>query len=86
MYGPHTSALYVRKHHLERLKSIVHHFLKVETKAHKLQPGGPGYELVYAATGAVSYLQSLTDENDLKATFDAIAHHEQTLLEPSTLR
>lgn len=74
--------MYVRQHTLDKLSSIVHHFLKVDTKAHKLQPGGPGYELVYGTTGVVPYLESLTPEGTLKATFAAIAEHEQTLVEP----
>lgn len=54
----------------------------METKSWKLQPGGPGYELVYGTTGVVPYLLSLTEKNDLKASFKAIAEHEQTLVEP----
>lgn len=50
--------------------------------AYKLQPGGPGYEIVYGTTGVNKYLLSLTPKNDLKATFEAIAAHEQTILEP----
>ncbi|KAF8917551.1 pyridoxal phosphate-dependent transferase [Mucidula mucida] len=83
VYGPHTSALFVRQPALHHsLKSIVHHFLKVDKVAGKLQPGGPGYELVYGTTGVIPYLLSLTPENDLKATFNAIAAHEQALVEP----
>jgi selenocysteine lyase/cysteine desulfurase len=50
--------------------------------AYKLQPGGPGYETVYGTTGVVDYLLSLTPENSLKASFDAIADHEQKILKP----
>lgn len=62
--------------------SIAHHFLNVDKVAYKLQPGGPGYELVYGSTGVVDYLLSLTPHSDLRKTFDAIAVHEQALLEP----
>ena len=63
--------------------SIVHHFLDVDTvPANKLQPGGPGYEIVYGTTGVLAYLLSLTPANDLQATFDAIALHEQNLVKP----
>lgn len=83
MYGPHISGLYVRSSVLEHtLSSIVHHFLKVDKVAYKLQPGGPGYEIVYGSTGIVPYLLSLTPHNDLKASYDAIAAHEQTLIQP----
>ncbi|KAF8184396.1 pyridoxal phosphate-dependent transferase [Pholiota molesta] len=83
VYGPHISGMYVRSTALEHSVSpIVHHFLKVDKVAYKLQPGGPGYEAVYGTTGVVPYLLSLTPQNDLKASFDAIAQHEQTLLQP----
>ncbi|KAF9563571.1 selenocysteine lyase [Agrocybe pediades] len=83
VYGPHISGLYVRAHALENsVTSVVHHFLHVDKVAYKLQPGGPGYELVHGATGVIPYLLSLTDKNDLRASFDAIAEHEQTLLKP----
>jgi len=61
---------------------IVHHFLDVNNVAYKLQPGGPGYEIVHGATGVIPYLLSLTNKNDLRASFDAIAAYEQVLLEP----
>ncbi|ESK97391.1 putative aminotransferase [Moniliophthora roreri MCA 2997] len=83
VYGPHISALYVKHSILQNsVSSLVHHFLKVHQKSYKLQPGGPGYELVYGTTGVVSYLRGLTPSNDLKASFDAIAEHEQTLIVP----
>ncbi|KAF5362392.1 hypothetical protein D9756_002185 [Leucocoprinus leucothites] len=83
VYGPHISALYVRASSLENsVTSLVHHFLKVNQSSYKLQPGGPGYELVYATTGVVAYLLSLTPANSLQATWDAITQHEQTLVSP----
>lgn len=83
MYGPHISSLYVRSNVLEHsVTKIVHHFLEVDKVAYKLQPGGPGYEIVYGSTGVLPYLLSLTPQNNLKATFDAIAQHEQILLQP----
>ncbi|KAH7915574.1 pyridoxal phosphate-dependent transferase [Hygrophoropsis aurantiaca] len=83
IYGAHNAAFYVRAPALHgSLTSIAHHFLKVHTKPYKIQPGGAGYELVYAATGVVPYLQSLTPENNLEASFNAIAAHEQTLVKP----
>ncbi|KAG6917876.1 hypothetical protein DXG01_000646 [Tephrocybe rancida] len=83
VYGPHISALYVRSATLEKsTKSLVHHFLKLDHTSYKLQPGGPGYEVAYATTGAVDYLLSLTSHRDLTKTFDGIAEHEQTLVAP----
>ncbi|KAF8961498.1 pyridoxal phosphate-dependent transferase [Flammula alnicola] len=83
VYGPHISGLYVRSSVLENsVTPIVHHFLKVDKVAYKLQPGGPGYEIVYGSTGVIPYLLSLTPKNDLRASFDAIAAHEQTLIKP----
>lgn len=86
VYGAHNAAHYVRSAALQgSLTSIAHHFLDVGNKPYKLQPGGPGYELVYGATAVVPYLKSLTQEDDLTASFDAIANHEQTLLAPLLL-
>ena len=83
VYGPHLSALYVRAAALKQsVTSLVHHFLKVDHTSSKLHPGGPGYELVYATTGVVAYLLSLTPANTLEATWDVIAQHEQTLVAP----
>ncbi|KAG6373069.1 pyridoxal phosphate-dependent transferase [Boletus reticuloceps] len=82
MYGAHNAAFYIRATALQSsLKSIVHDFLAVNS-SQKIQLGGPGYELVHAASGVVSYLLSLTPENNLDATFTAIAQHEQSLLRP----
>ncbi|KAG5633326.1 hypothetical protein H0H81_008718, partial [Sphagnurus paluster] len=82
VYGPHISALYTRSASLASLSPLVHHFLRLEHSAYKLQPGGPGYELAYATTGAVAYLRSLTPSGDLREAFGAIAQHEQTLVAP----
>lgn len=75
--------MYVRSSVLETsVKKIVHHFLKVDSVAYKIQPGGPGYETVYGSTGVLAYLLSLTPDNDLQASFNGIATHEQTLVKP----
>ncbi|KAG1842471.1 pyridoxal phosphate-dependent transferase [Suillus tomentosus] len=83
VYGAHNAAVYVRPAAMQTsLTSLAHNFLKVDDKPYKLQPGGPGYELVYGATAIVPYLKSLTPEDDLVASFNAIADHEQNLLAP----
>ncbi|OAX43451.1 PLP-dependent transferase [Rhizopogon vinicolor AM-OR11-026] len=83
VYGVHISASYVRSAALQTsITSIAHHFLKVDNDPYKLQPGGPGYELAYATTAVMPYLKSLTPEDDLEASFDAIANYEQELLAP----
>lgn len=93
VYGPHTSCLYVRDRCLETtLKPLTHHFLPVQGKAYMLQPGGPGYELVYACTAVLPYLLSLsstpspsTEENVKGALDDAftrIEDQERKLIEP----
>lgn len=64
------------------MTSIVHHFLDVDKIAYKLQPGGPGYELVYATTGVLQYVQSLTSDKSLTSAYEGMAIHEQTLLGP----
>lgn len=83
MYGVHNAAFYIRTSALESsLKSIAHHFLAVNNSPLKIQVGGPGYELVHGAGGVVSYLLSLTPENNLEASFAAIAEYEQRLIQP----
>ena len=53
-----------------------------------LQPGGIGYELVYACTAVLPYLLSLssTPESNVNAALDdafaRIESHEHTLIEP----
>lgn len=75
--------LYVRSRLLKTsIKSLAHHFLKVDDIAYKLQPGGPGYELVYGTTGVITYLQSLAPDGTLKTAFELIAKHEQELIKP----
>ncbi|KAK7055574.1 Aminotran-5 domain-containing protein [Favolaschia claudopus] len=79
VYAPHASALYVRAPALaDSVTSIAHHFLPAQ-HAYKLQPGGPGYEIVYSTTSVIPYLLSLTPASDLGATFDAIEAHETKL-------
>ncbi|KAG1748292.1 pyridoxal phosphate-dependent transferase [Suillus paluster] len=86
VFGAHNAAAYVRLAALERsLTSIAHDFLKVDDKPYKFQPGGPGHELVYGAAAIVPYLKSLTPEDDLAASFNAIANHERELLAPLLL-
>lgn len=75
--------MYARRESLASpsLASLAHHFLSTDNNpAQKLQPGGQGYEIPYSTTAVLPYLLSLTPSNNLDATFDAIAEHEQTLL------
>ncbi|KAG1725875.1 pyridoxal phosphate-dependent transferase [Suillus paluster] len=86
VYGAHNAVAYVRSTALRTsLTSIAHHFLEVDNEPYKFQPGGPGYELVYGARAVVPYLKSLTPEDDLAASFNAIANHEQELVAPLLL-
>lgn len=65
IYGAHVSAMYVRSDALKNsVSSVVHHFLKVPEVAYKIMPGGPGYESVYAITGVIPYLLSLTPDGE----------------------
>ncbi|OSX61401.1 hypothetical protein POSPLADRAFT_1170133 [Postia placenta MAD-698-R-SB12] len=84
VYGPHASVLYTRRAALTRsLSSLAHHFLApaVAAKPYKLQPGGPGYEIVWGCTAVPPYLRALGDGN-LEEAIARIARHEQTLLAP----
>lgn len=81
VYGPHIAVLYARAASLQdSVSSLSHHFLDVKTKSYKLQPGGPGYELVYACTGVTAYLKSLSVTHTIEATFELIKEHEQGLI------
>ena len=83
MYGTHHAAFYIRTAASESsLKSLAHHYLQVVKSSQKLRVGGAAYELVHAASGVVPYLLSLTPENNLEASFAAIAQYEQGLLQP----
>lgn len=83
VYGPHIAALYARSASLESsITALTHHFLTVSSTSYKLQPGGPGYELVYGTSGVLAYLLSLTPSRTLTDTFEAIVAHEQTIVEP----
>lgn len=75
--------MYTRALSLETsLSSLAHHFLPVGSKSYKLQPGGPGYELVYGCTAVPEYLRSLAPSASLDEGFAAITYQEQLLVEP----
>jgi len=80
VFGPHVSVLYTRTASLRALASIVDHFRKVDALPRKLQPGGPGYELVYSTTAVLPYLLSLSPLSSLNVSFEAIAAYERKLL------
>ncbi|KAI0253736.1 PLP-dependent transferase [Lactifluus subvellereus] len=81
-FGPHVAALYARAASLRSsVSALTHHFLGAGTIGYKLHPGGPRYELVYGAAGAITYLRSLTPTGTLDATFAATAAYESTLSE-----
>ncbi|TCD66001.1 hypothetical protein EIP91_001948 [Steccherinum ochraceum] len=83
VYGAHISVLYTKLDSLKTsLSPLTHHFLPYDLTSLKLQPGGPGYELVYSTTAVPDYFQSLTPAGTIEAAFAAIAQHEQTLLQP----
>lgn len=72
------------------VSSVVHHFLNVRSfspvsrlrltrlqvpeVAYKIMPGGPGYEAVYALTGIIPYLLSLTPEGEKLLGETALLH------------
>lgn len=73
VYGPHISTFYARRSSLANsMGSLTHHFLPYSDPSHstswKLQPGGPGYELVYATTGVLDYLLSLAPPSTSSST------------------
>lgn len=83
VYGPHIGALYTRASSLSSsLNSLAHHFLKVDDRSYKLQPGGPGYELVYGLTAISEYLRKLSPARSLTDTFEQFGRYEQSLIIP----
>ncbi|KAL5512456.1 hypothetical protein ACEPAG_3109 [Sanghuangporus baumii] len=83
VYGPHICALYVRAASLANsLSALTHHFLSVDRIAYKISPGGAGYELTYAVSAVLPYLQSLSPSGNIDDSFALIAAHEQELLKP----
>ena len=83
MYGTHHAAFYIRTTASESsLESLAHRHVQVNESSQKIQVGSPAYEFVHAASGVVPYLLSLTPENNLEASFAAIAQYEQGLLQP----
>ena len=64
------------------LSALTHHFLSVDKTAYKISPGGAGYELTYAVSAVLPYLQSLSPSGDIDDAFSLIAAHEQKLLTP----
>lgn len=83
VYGPHVAVLYTRRSSLTTsLSSLAHHFLKIDSNAYKICPGGTGYELTYAVSGVLPYLRSLSPSSDIDDAFSRIASHEQALLHP----
>jgi selenocysteine lyase/cysteine desulfurase len=82
VYGPHTSAMYVRQHSLENsVQSAIHDFLSpaVDSIGYKLQPAGPGYEAAWASTAVAPYIESLTSEGTLSAGYKTMAAHDAEL-------
>ncbi|KAI0343660.1 PLP-dependent transferase [Trametopsis cervina] len=81
VYGPHVGAMYVREESLKRsVSSLAHHFLSVDSKAAKLQPGGAGYELVWSCTAIPVYLRSLTPSGTLEDAFNVISEHDENIV------
>jgi hypothetical protein len=82
VYGPHVSAMYVRRAALTgSVRSVVHHFLSpgVDATGYKLQPAGPGYESVWGTTAVGPYVKSLTQHGTLDAGFEAMRDHDADL-------
>lgn len=88
-YGPHTAVMYGKYDHLLKLDTLYHYFYGKEKVPGKLEAGNPNYELAYALTGIVSYLQELgrncgapaqsTPRAQIETAFSAITAHENAL-------
>ena len=81
-YGPHTAIMYGKYDLLADLDGLYHYFYGKDKVPGKLEPGNPNYELAYATTAVVEYLQELgagSGRAALEAGFAAIARQEQVL-------
>lgn len=87
VYGPHISAMWLRRDVLDRLACINHDFL-ADLVPYKIQPGSVNYELTWGSTAIPEYLDRLgaelpgeTGDPPRARAWAAIAAHEQILSE-----
>jgi cysteine desulfurase family protein (TIGR01976 family) len=93
VYGPHMSAMWLRRDLFDRLACINHDFL-ADIVPYKIQPGGMSYELAWSTTAIAEYFDNLgaslsasprarsgseIPELPRARAFEAIAAHEQAL-------
>lgn len=87
-FGPHLGALYAKREHIEKARTLNHFFCEDRIPA-KLLPGGSNHELSASLSGIGQYIDTLYDrhfnrpEPDFKKRSDAIyglfARHEGEL-------
>ncbi|MEM7159016.1 MAG: aminotransferase class V-fold PLP-dependent enzyme [Myxococcota bacterium] len=88
VYGPHLSAMYVRRSLLERVHGQNHFFVPEDALPYKLQPGNVTHELAAGLPGIGAYLDGVAEHHKIKditrrdrwrGVFDLFAAHEQAL-------
>ncbi len=84
VYGPHLSAMWLRRDLIDEVACINHDFLAHHVP-YKLQPGGANYELTWGSGAVAEYLDemgaALDSRSPRSAAWAAIAAQEQALCE-----
>ena len=88
VYGPHLSAMYVRRSLLEQVHGQNHFFIPEDALPYKLQPGNVTHELAAGLPGIGAYLDGVAEHHQIKditrrdrwrGVFELFAAHEQRL-------
>ncbi|HSK80927.1 MAG TPA: cysteine desulfurase-like protein [Thermoanaerobaculia bacterium] len=90
VFGPHQALLYGKRDLLLALANINHVFIGKDALPYKLLPGNLNFELAHGLPAIVEYLEDLgtragagpDTRERIERAFDAIARHEETLIEP----
>lgn len=86
VFGPHQALLYGKRELLLALANINHLFVAKDALPYKLLPGNLNFELAHGLPAIVEYLESLgtgsSTRDRIESAFDAIARHEEILIEP----
>lgn len=86
VYGPHVSALYVRRDVFEGCRSQNHFFIAESEVPYKLEPGNVNHELTASLPAIVEYLRELDAHHGGAGTIDGafakISDYESELVAP----
>lgn len=90
VFGPHQALLYGKRELLLALANINHVFIGKDALPYKLLPGNLNFELAHGLPAIVDYLEDLGTRSGaaletrerIERAFEAIARHEDLLIEP----